>query len=578
MKLVLGPLLRHAGTDEATVWVQTSEPGTVEVRPEGRPAATERTFTVEGYHYALIHVTELPPDTATPYAVALDGEVVWPEPDSRFPPWSCAPTRSRTPSGSSSAPAASPRRTSRRTRCARTSTRTGARSTRCAGSRCGWRRRRPEEWPHALLLLGDQVYADEVHPELEGHLDGDEMVVSYDDYVKLYVAAWGEPVIRWLLSTIPSAMIFDDHDVHDDWNTSIEWVTEMRQKAWWRKRIVSAFESYLIYQHLGNLSPSERADFELYEHLRTAEDPTPRLRAFATHADEEVEGTRWSFCRDIGPARVVMIDSRAGRVLDPGKRAMVDPEEWRWIDEHATGDVDHLLIGTSLPMIMGPAMHWLEAWNEVVADGAWGKGVKKLAEKLRQELDLEHWPAFQASFRRMCDLLLEVGAGRRGTAPSTICVLSGRRPPRLPGRGRLPVRARVLSRGLAGGLLAVPQPAGHQRAADHPRRLDAAAPAASRARWPSARACATRPSAGGSRMRSRGSTTRSRSLELDGRRATFVLEKAIPPEDGKGEPVLERVFERPIEPNARLHDGLKTHSPRWGHDLVANRLEPLRTT
>ena len=59
-------------------------------------------------------------------------------------------------------------------------------------------------------------------------------------------------------------------------------------------------------------------------------------------------------------------------------------------------------------MFMGPALHWLEAWNEVVADGAWGKGVKKIAEKLRTELDLEHWPAFQESFRRMCDLLLEV--------------------------------------------------------------------------------------------------------------------------------------------------------------------------
>jgi hypothetical protein len=38
-------------------------------------------------------------------------------------------------------------------------------------------------------------------------------------------------------------------------------------------------------------------------------------------------------------------------------------------------------------------------------------------------------------------------------------------------------------------------------------------------------------------------------LELEGPRARFVLEKAIPPNDGTGEPVLERVFERPIEPN-----------------------------
>jgi hypothetical protein len=41
-------------------------------------------------------------------------------------------------------------------------------------------------------------------------------------------------------------------------------------------------------------------------------------------------------------------------------------------------------------------------------------------------------------------------------------------------------------------------------------------------------------------------------LELEGRRATFVLEKARPPEDANGEPVLERVFRRPIEPNAEF--------------------------
>src|SRR3954469_4082536 len=199
----------------------------------------------------------------------------------------------------------------------------------------------------------------------------------------------------------------------------------MRQKAWWRRRVVSAFESYLIYQHLGNLSPSERDRFELYEHLRTAEDPTPRLREFARRADEEVAGTRWSFCRDIGPARVVMIDSRAGRVLDPGARSMVDEDEWHWIEDHATGGFDHLLIGTSLPLFMGPAMHWLEAWSEPICDGAWGPLFKRLGEKLRQALDLEAWPAWQPSFHRMAAHLRAVGAGDHGEPPATIAVLSG---------------------------------------------------------------------------------------------------------------------------------------------------------
>ena len=546
--LRLGPLLRHAGEDEATVWVHTDAPCEVEVRPEGCDPARERTFTVEGHHYALVHVTGLPSDAAVPYQVALDGDVVWPEPDSRFPPsvlrTNTKDAKVRIVFGSCRVAAPhEPPHTLRKDEDDR-----GREVDALRGLALVMSRQPPDEWPHALLLLGDQVYADEVHPAVENKLGGDP-VETFDDYVALYQASWGEPVIRWLLSTVPSAMIFDDHDVHDDWNTSIEWVTEMRQKDWWRRRIVAAFESYLIYQHLGNLSPSELADFELYEHLRTAPDPTPRLREFAKRADEEVQGTRWSFCRDVGPARVVMVDSRAGRVLDRGNRSMVDPEEWEWITDHATGDVEHLLIGTSLPLIMGPAMHWLEAWNEPVADGAWGKLAKKVAEKLRQELDLEHWPAFQVSFHRMCEHLREVGAGHRGAAPSTICVLSG------------DVHHAYLAE------VGFPRGSGVQstvwQAVCSPFRnpLDANERRVILAAW-------TRPMGAFTRVLARLAgvpdpdvrwrlahdkpwfNNQVAWLELEGPRAKFVLQKALSAEDGKGEPRMEKVFERSIEPNA----------------------------
>ena len=201
---------------------------------------------------------------------------------------------------------------------------------------------------------------------------------------------------------------------------------------------------------------------------------------------------------------------------------------------------------------MGPAMHWLEAWNEVVGRRRAGaRRVKKVAEKLRQELDLEHWPAFQESFRRMCDLLREVGAGRRGAAPSTICVLSRRRPPRLPGRGRLPARARGVKSAV---WQAVCSPFRNPLDSNERRViLGAWTKPAGRGHagaGASAPACAIPTSTGASRTTSRGSTTRSRGSSSTAARATFVLEKALPPEDGKGEPELERVFERPIEPNA----------------------------
>ena len=50
-------------------------------------------------------------------------------------------------------------------------------------------------------------------------------------------------------------MVWDDHEVHDDWNTSASWVAEMRRKPWWEERIAGAIATYWLYQHLGNLSP-----------------------------------------------------------------------------------------------------------------------------------------------------------------------------------------------------------------------------------------------------------------------------------------------------------------------------------
>src|SRR5690242_4342421 len=80
-RLLIGPLLRHVGPTDATVWVETDAPCQVEVL-----GATERTWTVGGHHYALVTITGLEPGTTNPYEVHLDGECVWPPIDSSRPP------------------------------------------------------------------------------------------------------------------------------------------------------------------------------------------------------------------------------------------------------------------------------------------------------------------------------------------------------------------------------------------------------------------------------------------------------------------------------------------------------------
>jgi hypothetical protein len=285
-----------------------------------------------------------------------------------------------------------------------------------------------------MLWVGDQIYADEVSPGTDDFIRSrrsvdeppGEQVADFEEYTRLYWDSWGDPTIRWILSAVSSAMIFDDHDVHDDWNTSRAWVDEYRAKPWWDERIVGALMSYWIYQHIGNLSPEDLAEDEVFARVREegVRDAGPVLREFAYRADREVDGSRWSYSRHLGATRLIVVDSRAGRVLD-GERKMVDDAEWDYIVGRAEGDFDHLLLATSLPLLLAPGMHYLEAWNEAVCAGAWGGLAARLGEKVRQGLDLEHWAAFKNSFDRVVELLREVAAGERGTAPASVVVLSG---------------------------------------------------------------------------------------------------------------------------------------------------------
>ena len=128
-------------------------------------------------------------------------------------------------------------------------------------------------------------------------------------------------------------MIFDDHDMIDDWNTSSSWLDDIRPRPWWRDHVVGGLMSYWVYQHLGNLSPAEiRAEGMLDEFIERG-DATAALTAWAeaeAHSSGVTGGYRFSFFRDLGRVRLVVIDSRQGRVFGPGARRMVDDDEWRW--------------------------------------------------------------------------------------------------------------------------------------------------------------------------------------------------------------------------------------------------------
>jgi hypothetical protein len=426
-ELVLGPILRYAGTQSATFWVETSEPCEVEVL--GRRTTT---FTVEGHHFALLLVDDLEPASVSAYDVRLDGRLVWPSDDGR------------------PAPTVHTRHNERHVRLVFGSCRIG--DPQPTSTEAPWPdelarigidalwvyarqlQRGEVDWPDALLLLGDQVYADEVSPvtaefiraRRDVHEPPGEEIADFEEYTQLYRESWSDPDIRWLLSTVPSVMIFDDHDVNDDWNISWSWVEEMRKRTWWDDRITGAFMSYWIYQHIGNLSPPELEEEKLLRLVRGDTDAGPRLRREARRWDRESAASRWAYYRDFGDSRLLVLDSRAARVLGEHSREMIDEEEWDWVIEHSLGDFDHLVIASTLPVFTPKGIHHLEAWNEAVCAQRWGRLAGWFGERLRRAVDLEHWSAFNTSFERLCDWLRQVSEGsdtRR--PPGSILLLGG---------------------------------------------------------------------------------------------------------------------------------------------------------
>ena len=425
---MLGPLLRYVGMGEATVWVQADAPCEVEVL--GR---RERTFRVGRRHIALVPLTRLEPGRVHPYEVALDGVTRWPEPGDPAPairtPREDDRLRLAVGSCRVAAPAGPPYELRpddhRRGRGADA---LAALAARLEASPRG-------EWPDLMLMLGDQVYIDRDHPgttaeirRRRGRTSPRDAPLDLDEHALVYEESWGDPAIRRLLASLPPAMIFDDHEVMDDWNSSLAWRRRRERRGWWPRRLEAALMAYWLLQHLGNLSPAALAADPALAAVRaagTAGDGEPVLRALAVGWAREPRSVRWSLRRDLGRVRLVALDSRSRRVLDPAARRIADDEEWSWLEAAATGDVDHLLVATSLPLLLPHGLQRLEAVSERLTSGARGPGVARAAEVARRRFGLEHWGAFADSFARMAALLERVGAGGRGAAPASITVLAG---------------------------------------------------------------------------------------------------------------------------------------------------------
>lgn len=91
----------------------------------------------------------------------------------------------------------------------------------------------PEHPAQALVLLGDQIYADAT-ANLFQVQEGDERLAQF------YRDAWGSPATRSLLSKVPTYFAVDDHEYGDNWDGSWHPMAD--------PGFMNGFEANLAYQ------------------------------------------------------------------------------------------------------------------------------------------------------------------------------------------------------------------------------------------------------------------------------------------------------------------------------------------
>lgn len=456
-----GPLVRYTDRTTAVLWAETATPDAVQVRV--MDAATSRVWWLRAhpvevgrsyyfwlplefltpgswYYYWLYarnrgEVIKLWPDpklSGTMLPSAIRTFPVWPWEDSRVMFGSC---RAGFAPGDPQAPQVGP----------------DALLALASDLMMKWNDR-DTEWPHALLHMGDQIYADYPSAALRQKF-GRGAATTWSEFADVYREAWtATPFVRWLLSCIPSFMIFDDHEIIDDWNITRQWVAN-HSSPHWKSRITEGLMAYWVYQGAGNLAPSrwsrdERmralgADIGGFgDRITTLE---PLFRNYATGGRR----ASWSYAVDLAGTRIVMADTRMSRRLKP-KRLLMDDEAWSEVKQLASRPSRRLLFVTPGPILVADHMHDLFSWvsHKIDTDDpSWKEqalaalsvlfaalaldplvpgasaaaapmaGLAALKAEdiidafipdLVEEFDVELWPAFSTSFDRLLDLLKDL--------------------------------------------------------------------------------------------------------------------------------------------------------------------------
>jgi len=184
-----------------------------------------------------------------------------------------------------------------------------------------------------LLHVGDQVYGDNAFHEAQAILsDLHVPAAARDDcvrelYRRLYRLTWNDPATQAVLANVPNLMIWDDHEIRDDWGS-----------------LEADKDPDSLEHKIGTLA---RQVFQEYQR---------QLWYDGTGSNGAETGLECHFHR-WGPVGVICLDQRGGRsfTVDP-TRPYLGAAQWKALEELLAPDgtfsaVRALIVVTPIPLV-----------------------------------------------------------------------------------------------------------------------------------------------------------------------------------------------------------------------------------
>lgn len=179
------------------------------------------------------------------------------------------------------------------------------------------------------------------------HLSEKEASLYADELTIVTAFVEGLTSVRRVMAHLPVAMIFDDHDITDDWNLNRAWEETAYGHDFSRRIIGNALIAYLVNQGWGNRP--EAFDRTLLAHVSSAFEK-PGSEEHDAFIEDLLDFEEWDFHWDLEPLLIVL-DTRTRRWRS--ESSVHQPSGL--LDWEAVTDLQRLLRGRDSVMLVSAA-------------------------------------------------------------------------------------------------------------------------------------------------------------------------------------------------------------------------------